>query len=81
MARIACRTERSPYDKMLLNRGLASNATVTDAISYATCATAENLGISTIITATQSGSTARMVSKHRPRSKIIAATRMRGGPA
>ena len=75
MARIACRTEKVlPYDKMLLNRGLASNATVTDAISYATCATAENLGISTIITATQSGSTARMVSKHRPRSKIIAAT-------
>lgn len=75
MARIACRTEKVlPYDKMLLNRGLVSNATVTDAISYATCATAENLGISTIITATQSGSTARMVSKHRPRSKIIAAT-------
>lgn len=75
MARIACRTEEVlPYDEMLTNRGQQGNRTVTDAISYATCTTAENLGISTIITSTQSGSTARMVSKHRPRSRIIAAT-------
>ena len=75
MARIACRTEEVlPYAEMLANRGAQGNRTVTDAISYATCTTAESLGISTIITATQSGSTARMVSKHRPRSRIIAAT-------
>ena len=75
MARIACRTEEVlPYTEILLNRGGQGNRTVTDAISYATCTTAESLGISTIITATQSGSTARMVSKHRPRSHIIAAT-------
>ena len=75
MARIACRTEEVlPYDQMLTSRGLQGNRTVTDAISYATCTTAKDLGISTIITSTQSGSTARMVSKHRPSSRIIAAT-------
>lgn len=75
MARIATRTEEVlPYAEMLANRGAQHKRTVTDAIGYATCTTAESLGISTIITSTQSGSTARMVSKHRPRSRIIAAT-------
>ncbi|MGE5396998.1 MAG: pyruvate kinase alpha/beta domain-containing protein, partial [Chitinophagales bacterium] len=41
---------------------------------YATCATAADLSVSAIISATQSGSTARMVSKYRPCSRIIAAT-------
>lgn len=75
MARIACRTEEVlPYSEMLSRRSSQGNKSVTDAISYATCATAENLGVSAIITATQSGSTARMVSKHKPRSLIVAAT-------
>lgn len=48
--------------------------TVTNAISSASCAAAADLGASAIITPTQSGSTARMVSKYRPKAPIIAAT-------
>lgn len=46
--------------------------TVTDAISYACCATAADLGAAAIITSTSSGSTARMVARHRPKAPIIA---------
>lgn len=45
---------------------------VTDAISYACCATAADLEAAAIITATTSGSTARMVARHRPKAPIIA---------
>ncbi|MGE5421816.1 MAG: pyruvate kinase [Ignavibacteriales bacterium] len=75
MARIACRTEQVlHYEEILKRKRFLGNISVTDAISYATCATAEDLGASAIISATQSGSTARMVSKYRPRSPIIATT-------
>ena len=47
---------------------------ISDAISLATCTTADKLNVSAIITATQSGHTARMVSKYRPRCPIIAVT-------
>ena len=46
----------------------------TDAISHATCTTAVDLDASAIITSTSSGHTARMVSKFRPKSPIIATT-------
>lgn len=75
MARIASRTEEVlPYEEILKRKRFQGNISVTDAISYATCATAADLDASAIITATQSGSTARMVSKYRPHSRIIAAT-------
>ncbi len=75
MARIARRTEEVlPYSEILARKSFWGSASVTDAISFATCAIAEDLGVSAIITATQSGSTARMVSKHRPRAKIVGAT-------
>ncbi len=45
---------------------------VTDAISYASCATAADLEAAAIITATNSGSTARMVARYRPKAPIIA---------
>jgi len=46
----------------------------TDAISHATCTTANDLNATAIITVTKSGHTARMVSKFRPDCPIIAAT-------
>jgi pyruvate kinase len=46
--------------------------TVTDAISYACCATAADLGAAAIISCTTSGSTARMVARHRPGAPVIA---------
>ncbi len=47
---------------------------VPDAVSHASCTIAHDLGASAIITATQSGSTARMVAKYRPNCPIIATT-------
>lgn len=47
---------------------------VPDAVSHASCTIARDLGASAIITATQSGSTARMVAKYRPNCPIIATT-------
>jgi pyruvate kinase len=45
---------------------------VTDAISYASCATAADLQAAAIIATTSSGSTARMVARYRPKAPIIA---------
>jgi pyruvate kinase len=47
-------------------------AVVTDAISYASCATAADLQAAAIIATTSSGSTARMVARYRPKAPIIA---------
>ncbi len=73
MSRIARHTEEGlDYKKILGEQGLTIKKTTTDAISYATCHIAQELGADAIITATQSGHTARMVSKYRPRAPIVA---------
>lgn len=76
MARIAQRAEAAlHYEEMLgKRRTVTPQRTVTDAISYATCATAQDLGAAAIITSTESGHTAKMVSKYRPRAPIVAVT-------
>ncbi len=47
---------------------------ITNAISHATVTTAHDLNAKAIITVTKSGSTARMISKHRPSAIIIGCT-------
>ena len=75
MANIAERTEQSlDYEAILQRRASDKEASVTYAVSHATCNTAHDLGASAIISATSSGFTARMVSKFRPKAPIIAAT-------
>lgn len=75
MDKIAKRTEEAlPYTELLRKKRLSSTQSVTDAISFATCATAENLGAAAIITATRTGLTSKMVAKYRPEANIIAAT-------
>ena len=75
MARIALRTERAlEYRKILEHFEPAAHISVTDAISYATCRAAQELDAAAIISATQSGHTARMVSKYKPKAPIIAVT-------
>lgn len=75
MAKIAARVEEAlPYDEVLSAKRAVSKRTVTDAISFATCSVAHNLEATAIITATQTGYTARMVAKYRPRPPIIAVT-------
>lgn len=75
MARIARRVEEAlPYEEILRRRGGSLSRTVTDAISHATCTTAQDLEAAAIITSTQTGYTAKMVSKYRPKAPIIAVT-------
>ncbi len=75
MSSIASHTENAlEYKKILQERGKSIEETVTDAISYSTCHIAQQLNADAIITATQSGHTARMVSKYKPRAPIVAVT-------
>lgn len=75
MARIAIRTESAlNYGDLLLQKGLASQRTTTGAVSHATVQVAHELGAAAILTATESGYTARMVSRYRPQATIVAVT-------
>ena len=75
MARIAVRTEKDlDYRQIMQDMSRTIKKTVTDAISYSTCHVSAELKADAIITATQSGHTARMVSKYKPRAPIVAVT-------
>jgi pyruvate kinase len=75
MARIAeCSEQSLNYEEILSKKRQVQTRTVTDSISYATCAMAQDLGAAAIITATQTGYTSIMVSKYRPKAPVIAVT-------
>jgi pyruvate kinase len=75
MNRIATRTEEAlNYRELFDARTNESETTITDAIGQAVANTALNLNVSTIITATVSGHTAKVVSKYRPKASIVAVT-------
>lgn len=75
MARIALKAENSiNFEAILKKKRKQHIPTVPDAISLATVSTAMQLNASAVITATQSGHTARIVSKYRPQCEIIAVT-------
>ncbi len=76
MSKIAEKTEKSiNYKKRFHNQTIKNlTTTVASAISHATCTTAMDLGAKAIITVTNSGATARMVSSFRPDCPIIATT-------
>jgi pyruvate kinase len=72
MVKIAIRTEQDiNYTARFKMRHTLSNPDITNAISHATCTTAIDLNAAAIITVTQSGKTARMISKYRPDCNII----------
>lgn len=72
MVKIIEKTEENiDYKEILQKKFLLKNRTTTEAISFAACEIASELNLKAIITATQSGSTARQVSKNRPKSIII----------
>lgn len=62
------------YAALLEGRRRAMGRTIADAIARSTCEVATDLGAKVILCSTQSGSTARMVSKYRPPVPIIAVT-------
>jgi pyruvate kinase len=75
MARIAVHTEQAlDYKNLSLRQLNDKSPNVTDAISHATVQAAADLRAAAIITSTESGSTARMVSRYRPQTPIIAFT-------
>lgn len=75
MVRVAEKAESSiDYWKKFNTVQFDMAPSVTNAISHATCTTALDLAVSAIITVTQSGHTARMISRFRPACPIIATT-------
>ena len=74
MAKIALRTEAAlNYSDLLAAQGFAQ-CTMTGAVSHATVQVAHELCADAIVTSTESGYTARMVSRYRPQSIIAAVT-------
>ncbi|HET7658500.1 MAG TPA: pyruvate kinase [Bacillales bacterium] len=63
-----------PYEDMFENTSRASETTITDAISQSVTHTALKLNVSAVITATESGHTAKMIAKYRPKAPIVAVT-------
>ncbi len=75
MAKIAEKAEKSiDYWGRLSKIHYDLVGSVTNAISHATCTTAQDLKAAAIITVTYSGHTARMISRFRPTCPIIATT-------
>jgi len=71
MTSIAERIERSAQ---IYHRFVEEHAGVTEAIGESACKIADAIGAAAIIPSTTSGSTARLVSKFRPKTPIIAVT-------
>ncbi|MDR2175709.1 MAG: pyruvate kinase [Synergistaceae bacterium] len=74
MRRIVDRAEQELEIWGLHRRGRASVAGVPDAVSDAAVLVSRETGASAIISLTKSGSTARMISKHRPSCPILGIT-------
>ncbi len=75
MARIAYKTESSlDYHKELFSSYKNFRSNITNSISFATCTIAKDLKVACIATVTNSGFTARMLSKFRPVCPILAIT-------
>ena len=75
MSRIAMEAEANlDYDHLTESLAQSSLTDYADAISYSTCRTAVALNAKVIVAATKSGSTARLLSKYRPRCIIVAIT-------
>ncbi len=73
MARVALRAEMAQqYEPPASLKAASGGEPVTDAIGHATVQIAAQLKASAIITVTKSGRTARMIARHRPRTRIIA---------
>jgi pyruvate kinase len=73
MARIAERIEKEAYENINARKG-DTRRSIPNAISQAVGQIAEQLGAAAIMSLTQTGSTARNVSKFRPQTPILAVT-------
>lgn len=72
MARIAKRTEEAlDYVHVFQHKGIGAQVQMTDAISHATVQIAQELEANAIMSITESGYTARMVAKYRPKATVL----------
>ncbi|MDA7027201.1 pyruvate kinase [Bacillus sp. CLL-7-23] len=75
MHNIASRAEEALNHKKILSaRSKQVGISITDAIGQSVAHTAINLGVAAIVAPTESGHTARMISKYRPKAPIVAVT-------
>jgi pyruvate kinase len=75
MHNIASRAESAlDHKEILSNRSKQNEHNITDAIGQSVAHTALNLDANAIIAPTESGHTARMISKYRPKAPIVAVT-------
>ncbi len=75
MAKIAQYAEDSiMYKAIMEERKIYTRSIITDAIALSASESAKTLGADCIITATQSGYTARKISKYKPRIPVLAVT-------
>lgn len=73
MRAIADRTEQDiNYDKRLRGRTLETHLSVAAAVAHAACTTAMDIHANAIITVSKSGETARLLSKYRPQTQVVA---------
>jgi pyruvate kinase len=72
MSKVILETEKYLAYGLKFEQAGSKSYTPTEAISSAVCEMAHDLGAKVIITATQSGATARQVAKHRPKPPIVA---------
>ncbi len=75
MRKVSLETEADlDYERILVEKGRSSEQQTDDAISYAAASIANQMNAGVIVAFTESGSTARRVSRYRPRPPILALT-------
>ncbi|MBI4332080.1 MAG: pyruvate kinase [Chloroflexi bacterium] len=75
MASVAREAEAHlPYAELIVSKGKFLGTETDEAISYDACRTALQLKAAAIVAFTQSGSTARRVSRYRPKAPVLALT-------
>ena len=77
MAKIALRTEEAlDYAAIFKGKGISDKIHSTEAISHATVQIAQELDADAIVTVTESGFTARMIAKYRPKCYVVGVSRI-----
>lgn len=72
MTRIALQVESDYPERMIVRTGVNGDTAVSDSVTSSIVKTAHDIGAKVIVALTESGFTARMISRHKPFSTILA---------